>query len=88
LQRASIEQFKLVGVAAGYNHSKIAMVTDVKGKFYPIFVGTYIGLHNGRVVEILQDRVIVEETIKAEAKHAKTKRVAIKLRKEEGEVKP
>jgi type IV pilus assembly protein PilP len=87
LQRAGIEQFKLVGIA-GYNHSRIAMVTDVKGKFYPIFVGTYIGLHNGRVVEILQDRVIVEETIKADAKHAKTKRVAIKLRKEEGEVKP
>jgi type IV pilus assembly protein PilP len=87
LQRAGIEQFKLVGIA-GYNHTRIAMVTDVKGKFYPIFVGTYIGLHNGRVVEILQDRVIVEETIKAEAKHAKAKRVAIKLRKEEGEVKP
>lgn len=87
LQRAGIEQFKLVGIA-GYNHSRIAMVTDVKGKFYPIFVGTYIGLHNGRVVEILQDRVIVEETIKAEAKHAKTKKVAIKLRKEEGEVIP
>ncbi|NTW16007.1 MAG: pilus assembly protein PilP [Syntrophaceae bacterium] len=87
LQRAGIEQFKLVGVAID-EHSRIAMVTDVKGKFYPIFVGTYIGLHNGRVVEILQDRVIVEETIKAEAKHAKTKRVAIKLRKEEGEVKP
>jgi type IV pilus assembly protein PilP len=87
LQRAGIEQFKLVGIA-GYNHSRIAMVTDVKGKFYPIFVGTYIGLHNGRVVEILQDRVIVEETIKAEAKHAKTRRGAIKLRKEEGEVQP
>jgi type IV pilus assembly protein PilP len=87
LQRAGIEQFKLVGIAID-EHSRIAMVTDVKGKFYPIFVGTYIGLHNGRVVEILQDRVIVEETIKAEAKHAKTKRVAIKLRKEEGEVKP
>lgn len=87
LQRAGIEQFKLVGIGI-YNHSRIAMVTDVKGKFYPIFVGTYIGLHNGRVVEILQDRVIVEETIKAEAKHAKAKRVAIKLRKEEGEVKP
>jgi type IV pilus assembly protein PilP len=87
LQRAGIEQFKLVGIAID-EHSRIAIVTDTKGKFYPIFVGTYIGLHNGRVVEILQDRVIVEETIKAEAKHAKTRRGAIKLRKEEGEVQP
>jgi type IV pilus assembly protein PilP len=83
LQRAGVEQFKLVGIA-GDEISRIAMVTDVKGKFYPIFVGTYIGLHNGRVVEILADRVIVEETIKADAKHAKTKRMSMKLRKEEG----
>jgi len=87
LQRASVGQFKVVGIA-GDEISRIAMVTDVKGKFYPLFVGTYIGLHNGRVVEILADRVIVEEMIKAETKHAKARRVAMKLRKEEGEVRP
>jgi type IV pilus assembly protein PilP len=87
LQRAGVDHFKLVGIAI-QDLSRIAIVTDVKGKFFPIFVGTYIGLHNGRVVEILADRVIVEETIKAESKQAKTKRVSIKLRKEEGEVRP
>lgn len=87
LQRAGVEQFRLVGIAVN-EHSRIAMVTDVKGKFYPIFVGTYIGLNNGRVVEIRADRVIVEEKGKAETKRAKIKRITMKLRKEEGEVKP
>jgi len=87
LQRAGVDTFRLVGIA-GDQHSRIGMVTDVKGKFYPIFVGTYIGIYNGRVVEIRADRVIVEEKSKAEAKQAKVKRITMKLRKEEGEVKP
>ena len=87
LQRAAIEQFRLVGVA-GDERSKIAMVQDAKGKFYPIFVGTYIGMNGGRVIQILADRAIVEEKMKADAKQMKTKRITMKLRKEEGEGKP
>jgi len=85
LQRAGLNQFKLVGIA-GDEQSKKAIVQDMRGKIYPIFIGTYIGLNNGRVVEILTDRVIVEEQAKARAgKTTKANRVAIKLRKEEGE---
>jgi type IV pilus assembly protein PilP len=61
------------------------MVQDVKGKAYPIFVGTYIGQNGGRVVEILPDRIIIEEKIKAEDNKAKPKRLTMKLRKDEGE---
>jgi hypothetical protein len=40
-------------------------------------------------VGILADRVIVEEKIKeGDAKKTKTKRITMKLRKEEGEEKP
>jgi len=60
LQREGIEQFRLVGVS-GDDHHRIAIVQDVKGKAYPIFLGTYIGKNSGRVVEILPDRIIVEE---------------------------
>jgi Tfp pilus assembly protein PilP len=87
LQRAAVDHFRLVGVA-GDERSKIAMVQDVKGKFYPIFLGTYIGMNSGRVIQILADRIIVEEKIKADAKQTKTKRITMKLRKEEGEGKP
>lgn len=84
LQRVSVDQFRVVGIA-GDEHSKIAMVQDFKGKFYPIFLGTYIGLNSGRVVQILADRVVVEEKIKLEAKKTKTNRITMKLHKEEGE---
>jgi type IV pilus assembly protein PilP len=88
LQRAGTDQFRLVGIA-GDESSKIAIVTDLKGKFYPLYLGTTIGLHSGRVVGILADRVIVEEKIKeGDAKKTKTKRITMKLRKEEGEEKP
>jgi type IV pilus assembly protein PilP len=83
LQREGIHNFRLVGVS-GDDHHRIAIVQDVKGKAYPIFLGTYIGQNGGRVVEILPDRIIVEEKGKAEDK-AKTKRLTIKLRKDEGE---
>jgi type IV pilus assembly protein PilP len=88
LQRAGTDQFRLVGIA-GDESSKIAVVTDLKGKFYPLYLGTSIGLNSGRVVGILADRVIVEEKIKeGDAKKTKTKRITMKLRKEEGEEKP
>src|SRR5271157_102456 len=84
LQREGIEQFRLVGIS-GDGHRRIAVVQDVKGKAYTIFLGTYIGLNGGRVVEILPDRVTIEEKSKAEDKQAKTKRLTMKLRKDEGE---
>jgi type IV pilus assembly protein PilP len=84
LQREGIDNFRLVGVS-GDNHHRIAIVQDVKGKSYPIFLGTYIGQKGGRVVEILPDRIIIEEKMKVEDKQAKTKRLTIKLRKDEGE---
>jgi type IV pilus assembly protein PilP len=85
LQREGISNFRLVGVS-GDDHRRIAIVQDVKGKAYPIFLGTYIGQNGGRVVEILPDRIIIEEKTKAnEDKQAKTNRLTMKLRKDEGE---
>ncbi len=84
LQRASINELRLVGVSSDDNH-RIAMVQDVKGRAYPIFLGTYIGQNGGRVVEILPDRIIIEERTKAADKKAKAKRLTMKLRKDEGE---
>ncbi|MGZ6193557.1 MAG: pilus assembly protein PilP [Syntrophales bacterium] len=84
LQREGIDKFRLVGIS-GDDHHRIAIVQDVKGKAYPIFQGTYIGQNGGRVVEILPDRIIIEEKNKAEDKQAKTKRLTMKLRKDEGE---
>lgn len=75
LQRAEVENFKLVGIV-GDDRSRVAMVEDVSKKFYPLFVGTRIGLHNGKVTDILADRVIVDEV-----DGKKGKRIILKLRK-------
>ena len=77
LQRVATEKFRVVGIA-GDQIRRVAMVEDAAKKFYPLFKGTFIGLKNGRVVDIMADRVIVEE--RGEEKAAK--RIILKLRKE------
>jgi len=84
LQREGTNNFRLVGVA-GDDHHRMAIVQDVKGKAYPIFLGTYIGQNGGRVVEILPDRIIIEEKIKVDDTQPETNRLTLKLRKDEGE---
>ena len=86
LQQMDIEQLRLVGIAGDQNRY-VAIVEDgVAKKYYPLFVGTHIGLNGGRVAAILPDRVIVEEKAeKAEkqAKKAKIRRMTVMLHKEE-----
>lgn len=75
LQRMGVEHFNLVGIA-GDQIRRVAVVEDSNKKFYPLFIGTQIGLHNGKVADILADRVTVDEL------HGKkVKRIILKLRK-------
>lgn len=75
LQRADAEKYRIVGIA-GNKDQRVAICEDTAKKFYPLYVGTHIGLYNGKVIEILADRVIIEEY---EAN--KPRRVILKLRK-------
>lgn len=88
LQRAGIEQFKLVGIG-GNEKGRTAVVQDMAGKYYTLSIGTPIGMNNGKVAKILRDRVVVVEPT-AGGKKGKTgaKKVEIKLLKESEEVKP
>ncbi|HDQ04876.1 MAG TPA: hypothetical protein ENN23_10040 [Deltaproteobacteria bacterium] len=76
LQRIATENFRLVGIA-GDEMRRVAVVEDAGRKFYPLFRGTHIGNKGGRVVDIMADRVVVEER-----EGGKTKRVILKLRKD------
>ncbi len=88
LQQIEIDQFRLVGIA-GDDHQRTAIVEDgVAKRHYPLFVGTYIGLNEGRVASILPDRVIVEERAQAGAQKGKIRRITIMLHREEEEEKP
>lgn len=75
LQRASVESFTLVGVI-GDAVRRVAIVEDAGRRFYPLFLGTHIGLNNGKVSGILADRVTVDEP-----DGKKVKRIILKLRK-------
>jgi type IV pilus assembly protein PilP len=87
LQRLDIGQFKLVGIA-GNQRGRKAMVQDMQGKFYPITIGTLIGLNSARVFEIREDSVLLEEPPALKSAKAKKKIIEMKLRKEGDEGKP
>ena len=84
LERDEIEKFSLAGII-GDRIQRLAIVEimdDGKLKFYPLLRGTHIGLHKGKVLEIMADRVIVEEPDKN-----KIRRIILKLHKD-NEVNP
>jgi len=84
LERDEIEKFKLAGII-GDHIQRLAIVEimeEGKLKFYPLLKGTHIGLRKGKVLEIMADRVIIEEPDKS-----KTRRIILKLHKD-SEVKP
>jgi Tfp pilus assembly protein PilP len=84
LERAEIERFRLAGIM-GDAMQRLAIVEIMEEgrlRFYPLMRGTHIGLHKGKVMEIMADRVIVEEPDKS-----KTRRIILKLHKE-NEVNP
>jgi Tfp pilus assembly protein PilP len=86
LQQREIRQFRLVGIA-GDERKRMAMVEDgAAKKVYPLVVGTYIGPNDGRVAEILPDRVIIEEPSDEPAKRGvqpPKRRIVMTLHREE-----
>lgn len=62
LEKFDLSQIRLVAVVLAKS-GKIAMVEEASGKGYVIRVGTYIGKDAGTVVQILTDRIVINETI-------------------------
>jgi type IV pilus assembly protein PilP len=62
LEKIDLGQLKLVGVILASSGNR-ALVQEASGKGYIIKEGTYIGVNSGKVTEIKNDRVIVEEEI-------------------------
>ncbi|NPV05154.1 MAG: hypothetical protein HPY67_10530 [Syntrophaceae bacterium] len=88
LQRVPLDKVRVTGIA-GSASKRVAMVEDGAGKGYIVYLGTLMGENGGRVIQILPDRVIVEEKVGEGTKgKEKSHRVALKLHKEEGEGRP
>jgi len=60
-------------------------VADTSGKGYVVTVGTYIGMASGRVVEIIRDRIIVEEEVENILGKISLRKRELKLQKETGD---
>ena len=83
LERYSLEQMKLVGIGS-YENSRIAVITDPRGKSYILVRGSPIGTNRGKVAEILADQVIIEEVSPGEGRK-KIRRIPLLLYKESEE---
>lgn len=89
LQKVDLDQFNLIGIA-GDAGRRVAVVEtkDSKGsRFYTLTLGTVIGLNNGKVVEIRNDLIVVEEATSLRT-GKKINRITKKLRNAEEEGTP
>ncbi|MFH2012676.1 MAG: pilus assembly protein PilP [Pseudomonadota bacterium] len=87
LQRYNLNQLKLTGIIWGdEGNTSVAMIEDPEGKGYVLKKGTLIGENNGRIINILKDRVIIREEYRNYRGGTNTKTTSLKLHKaEEGE---
>jgi Tfp pilus assembly protein PilP len=63
LECMDVGQLTLVGIIANDKGNRIAMAQDAAGIGYFLRPGLRVGYRNGRIKEILPDRVIVEEKL-------------------------
>ena len=84
LEKVDLSQLKLLGTILAPSGNR-AMVTDASGKGYVVTVGTYMGIASGRVVDILRDRVIVEEEVENIMGKISLRKRELKLQKPPGE---
>jgi type IV pilus assembly protein PilP len=85
LEKIDLSQLKLVGIilAAGGNK---ALVEEATGKGYVIEPGTYIGINSGKVIDILKDKVVIEEEEEDILGKVVVRKKEIKLPKPPGEL--
>ncbi len=84
LEQIDISEIKLVGIIKTKNQ-KIAILEDDTGKGYFVQVGTPIGLHNGIIKAIKDDKIIIEEKATDFTGRITKRKIILKLRPAEEE---
>lgn len=84
LEKMDLNQLKLVGVIRAESGNR-ALIQEASGKGYIISRGTYIGIHSGKVAEILKDRIIVEEEYEDIRGEVTVRKRELKIEKPPGE---
>jgi type IV pilus assembly protein PilP len=85
LERIDLSQLKLTAIIQTRSGLK-AMVEETTGKGYIVGVGTYMGIHSGKVVNILKDRVVVEEEVEDALGNVVSRNSELKFQKPSGEL--
>ncbi len=85
LEKVDLSQLKLVGVIRASSGNR-ALVEEATGKGYIVKEGTYIGINAGRVIEILKDRLIVEEEVETVLGSYELQKRELKIQKPPGEM--
>lgn len=84
LEKVDLSQLTLLGTILAPSGNR-AMVADTDGKGYVVTKGTYIGMSSGRVVDILRDRIVVEEEVENILGKLSLRKRELKLQKPPGE---
>jgi type IV pilus assembly protein PilP len=85
LERVDLSQLKLTAIIRTPSGFK-AMVEESTGKGYIVGMGTYMGIHSGKVVNILKDRVVVEEEVEDVLGNVVSRNSELKFQKPSGEL--
>ena len=84
LERVDLSQLSLVGVVSSPEKNR-ALVEEMNGKGYIVSIGTYIGINSGKVVQILRDRIVIEEEVEDVLGKISLKKRELKLQKPLGD---
>lgn len=84
LEKVSLSQLKLVAIIRAPDENK-ALVQETTGKGYIVKTGTYIGLNSGKVVQILRDRIVIEEEVEDVYGKTTISKKSLQLQKSPGE---
>ena len=84
LEMIDLSQLTLVGIVHSVD-SKSALVEETSGKGYIVKEGSFIGVNSGKVVQIVQDKIIVEEEIENAIGTISHEKRELKLQKPLGE---
>ena len=85
LERIALSQLKLSAIIRAPSGNR-ALVEDATGKGYVVRKGTYMGLNSGKVIQIENDKIIVEEEIESVLGDLRLKNTELKLQKPPGEL--
>ncbi len=88
LQRFALADLKFVGIVWSKKLNPQVLIEDPRGKGYSVPTGTFVGNLGGKIVDIKQDEVVIEERLVDVFGEENVQKTTIKLHKPENEVNP